>query len=122
MLLVFCLVNLWFVKANQNDGNRLRPVLQEISVPRKLAENQNIKLYCNLMQGSRPIHFSWFFNDEPIRESERLQIVVREDESHLLIKGLSVDSVGRYKCVGANHHGSDVQTVAVHVNSRRIRF
>ena len=116
MWLIFCLVSLWFANASQSSE---RPVLQEILVPRKLVENQKIRLNCDLIQGAKPIRFSWFFNDEPIRESERLEIDTSRDYvSSLMIKGLSVDSVGRYKCVGANDHGSDQQTVAVYVNSK----
>ena len=117
MLLLFCLIPLWFAEAGHSDENR--PVLQEITLPRKLVEKQNIRLNCDLMQGSKPIKFSWFFNDEAIRESDKLQVIVGEDQSSLVIRSLSVDSVGRYKCVGANDHGSDQQTVAVYVNSRR---
>ena len=110
-------MNLWLAKADH--GNWQAPVLQEMFVPRKLAENQTIRLNCDLVQGAKPIRFSWYFNDEPIRESERLEIDARKDDaSSLLIKGLSVDSLGRYKCVGMNDHGSDQQTVAVYVNSK----
>ena len=110
-----------FAIAKASHDNRQKPVLQEILVPRKLVENQTIRLNCDLIQGSKPIRFSWYFNDEPVKESERLQVIVREDDSHLLVKGLSVDSVGRYKCVGANEHGSDQQTVSVYVNSKRTK-
>ena len=117
MLLLLCLISLWFAEASHVDENQ--PVLQEIFVPRKLVENQTIRLNCDLIQGAKPIQFSWFFDDEPIRESERLQIDTRRDDvSSLAIRSLSVDSVGRYKCVAANDHGSDQQAVAVYVNSK----
>ena len=118
MLLIFFLINLGFAKASSLSDEK--PVLQEITLPRKLVENQTIRLNCDLIQGAKPIRFSWFFNDEPIRENERLQIDARrEDVSSLMIKGLSVEQIGSYKCVGANQHGSDQQTVAVYVNSKR---
>ena len=117
MLLVYLIGYLAIAKASPD--NRQKPVLQEILVPRKLIENQILRLNCDLIQGSKPIKFSWFFNDEPVKESERLQVIVREDDSHLLVKGLSVDAIGRYKCVGSNDHGSDQQTVSVYVNSKR---
>ena len=119
MLLIFCLINLWLACASQSDE---KPVLQEILVPRKLVENQTIRLNCDLIKGAKPIRFSWYLDDEPIRESERLEIENRRDSSSLMIKGLSVDSVGRYKCVGANDRGSDQQTVAVYVNSKSARI
>ena len=102
-----------------NHDDETRPVLQEILAPRKLVEKQNIKLNCDLMQGSKPVRLGWFFNDEPIRESKSLQIIDREDMSSLVIRELSVESVGRYKCVGTNDLGSDQQTVALYVDSKR---
>ena len=118
MLLLLFLIQLWLVEASHNEENR--PVLQELFVPKKLVENQNLKLNCDLMQGAKPIRFSWFFNDEPINESERLQIETRIDASSLVIKRLSVDNIGKYRCLAANDQGSDQQTVVVHVNSKRI--
>ena len=113
MLLIYLIACLAIARADD------KPVLQEIFVPRKLIENQNIKLHCDLVQGSKPVRFGWFFNDEPIRESERLQIEARADSSSLMIMSLSGDSVGQYKCVGTNDQGSDQQTVTVNVNSKR---
>ena len=116
MQLIFILISLWLAEASHGDENR--PVLQEITLPRKLVEKQNIRLNCDLMQGSKPIQFSWFFNDEPIRESDKLQVIRGEDQSSLVIRSLSVESVAKYKCVASNEHGSDEQAVAVYVNSK----
>ena len=107
-----------FAIAKANDDNRQKPVLLEILVPRKLVENQTIRLNCDLLQGARPIKFVWYFNDAPVKENERLQIETRTDASSLMIKGLSVEQIGSYRCVGANEYGSDQQTVAVYVNSK----
>ena len=117
-MLLICLIGC-FAIARASHHNQQKPVLQEILVPRRLVENQDIKLNCDLLKGTKPVKFSWFFNDEPIRESEKLQIIVREDESSLKINEVSVDAVGRYKCMGTNEHGSDQQTVALYVNSKR---
>lgn len=117
-MLLICLIG-FFVIAKASEHNPQKPVLQEILLPRKLVEKQDTKLYCVLLQGSRPIKFSWFFNGEPIRQTDDLQVIVREDESNLLIRGLSVDNIGRYKCLAANDQGSDQQTVALYVNSKR---
>ena len=118
MHLLLLLISLWLAEANHSDENR--PVLQEITLPRKLVEKQNIRLNCDLMQGSKPIKFTWFFNDEPIRESESLQIDARKDDaSSLVIKGLSAEAIGRYKCAVANDYGNDEQTATLYVNSKR---
>ena len=99
-------------------GHRQKPVLQEITLPRKLVENQTIRLNCDLLQGSRPIRFDWYFNDAPVKENDRLQITYRDDMSSLMIKELSIEQLGSYKCVAANEHGRDQQTVAIYVNSK----
>ena len=105
--------------ARKGYANKQKPILQEITLPRKLVEGQDIRLNCYLLKGTRPVKFSWFFNDEPIKETEKLQTIVREDESNLLIRELSVDNVGKFKCVGANDQGSDQQAVALYVNSKK---
>ena len=112
----------FFAIANAVQDDRQKPILQEILVPRKLVESQIIRLNCDLIQGAKPIRFSWFFNDEPIRESERMEIETRKDASSLMIRELSVNNVGRYKCVASNDYGSDQQQTMVHVNSKRVRL
>ena len=119
MLWIYLISCFAIAKASQSDG---RPVLQEITLPRKVVENQTIRLNCDLIQGTKPIQFSWFFNDQPIQESERLEIETRKVASSLMISQLSVDNVGRYKCVASNDYGSDQQQTTIHVNSKRVRL
>ena len=111
----------YFAIAKANDDNRQRPVLQEIVVPRKLVENQMIRLNCDLLQGARPIHFSWYFDDTLIKQNDQLQATYRDDMTSLMIKRLSIDQIGTYRCVAKNEHGSDQQTVAVYANSKWLR-
>ena len=117
MHLIYLIGCFAIVAASQH--NQQKPVLQEILVPRKLIENQDIKLNCDLLKGSKPVKFGWFFDDEPIKENERLQIETRRDASSLTIRELSVDSVGKYKCLASNDQGSDQQTATLYVNSKR---
>ena len=105
--------------AKASDDNR--PVLLEIALPKKLVENQMIRLNCDLMQGTRPIQFSWYFNDTPIKENDQLQVTYRDDMSSLMIKTLSVDQIGTYQCLAKNEYGSDQQTVAVYASSKWLR-
>ena len=115
------LINFWFAIARADQENENRPILLEIALPKKLVENQPIRLNCDLLQGARPIQFSWYFDDVPIKQNERLQIETRADSSSLMIKRLSVDQIGSYRCVSTNEHGSDQQTVAVYANSKWLR-
>ena len=115
MFVIYLIVCLAIVEADDSQ----RPVLQELWVPRKLVENQTVRLNCDLIQGTKPIQFSWFFNDAPIRENEQLEVETRKDASSLMIKRLSVEQIGSYRCVASNDHGSDQQAVAVYVNSKR---
>ena len=114
MFLIFCLIN-WFAITNANQA---KPILQEFILPRRIVENGNIKLNCDLLQGLKPVQFSWYFNDEVLKENDKLQITVREDSSSLMIKELSVDNNGHFKCLAANSYGSDYQKVSVYVNSK----
>lgn len=113
MLLIYLIVCFAFAM-----GGQQKPVLQEITLPRRLEENQTIRLNCDLLKGSKPIKFGWFFEDEPVRHDDRLQITYRDDMSSLMIKDLSIEHIGTYKCVARNDQGSDQQTVAVLANSK----
>lgn len=115
MLLIIYLVN-WFV-IGSTGHNDAKPILQEILLPRRIVENQNIKLNCDLLNGAKST-FSWYFNDELIKENDRVQIVQREDESNLIIKEVSIDDLGTYRCVASNSFGSDQQRVSVLFNSK----
>ena len=118
MFLIFYLIN-WFAVTNANQD---KPVLQEVTLPKKIIENQDIKLNCDLLRGLKPVQFSWYFNDEVLKENDKLQITIREDSSSLMIKELSVDNNGHFKCLAANGYGSDYQKVSVYVNSKLFKL
>lgn len=114
MLLIICLIN-WFVTV---IANQKKPTLQEILLPKKLIENQGIKLNCDLIDGTKPIKFIWYFNDQILNEKDKNQIIHRDDMSSLMIKELSIEEIGTYKCVAINNFGDDSQKVTIQVNSK----
>ena len=94
-----------------------RPLLQEITLPKNLNENQTIKLNCDLLQGSQ-VEFVWWFNNEKLVENSRKRIKSTDEFSRLLIKSLSVDDIGRYSCVASNEFESDRKDVDVVFNGQ----
>lgn len=106
----------WFVVASSSQLDQ-KPILQEILLPRKIVEKKNIKLNCDLIEGSKPIEFRWYFNDELIKETDSVKVILRDDMSSLMIKEVAVDSIGTYKCIASNAYGSDHQKISVHFDS-----
>ena len=104
--------------AIQLDGNR--PLLQEITLPKNLNENQTIKLNCDLLQGSQ-VEFIWYFNNEKLAENSRKRIKSNEETSYLVIKSLSVEDIGRYTCVAqSSEFESDRKDVDVLFNGQSL--
>lgn len=106
--------------ATQPDSNR--PLLQEITLPKNLNENQTIKLNCDLLQGGQ-VEFAWLFNNEKLVESSRKRIKSNDEYSYLVIRSLSVDDIGRYTCVAqSSEFESDRKEVDVFFNGQFFLF
>ena len=95
-----------------------RPLIQEIYVPRQLKQANSVRLNCGTVQGELPMVFSWFFNNRQITGSDQFQrsnFIVRtaETNSDLIIKSLSIDTIGQYSCSSSNRHGTDAQNVSI---------
>jgi hypothetical protein len=112
MIFLICLFN-WFVFIGANQ----KPILQEIFTPKKLVENQTVRFNCDLLLGGAA-HFSWYLNDEQLKENDKLKIKNREDTSSLMIQEISVDSNGIYRCQATNEYGSDSQKISIFVNCK----
>lgn len=97
--------------------NEEKPLLQEISLPKNLKENQSIRLNCALLLG-QSVKFEWMFNGEKVIENEKRKLVYHEDSSDLIIKTLSVDELGEIKCIATNKYGQDVQKVQLLINGK----
>ena len=93
------------------------PMLQDILVSKNLKENQTTRLLCSISQGES-VDFQWFLNDKKIAEDHRRKIKLNGDSSELVIKSLSIDDLGDYKCIGQNKYGQDVQTASLVFNGR----
>ena len=85
------------------------PLLQELWMPKNLAENRTVKLNCNLIQGVQPLVFDWFLNDQKLEPNSRRRIVINEESSELVIKSLSVEEIGEIQCTVKNNFGQDSQ-------------
>lgn len=110
-ILIFGLLTSPLIRADN------RPLLQEFWIPKNLAENKTIRLNCNLLQGDS-VSFEWFINDEQLESNEKRRIIHHQESSELVIRSLSVDDLGEYKCIGKNKHGQDVQKVSLNFDGK----
>lgn len=94
-----------------------KPILQEVTIPKIINENQTIKLFCSAIEGER-IKFEWLHNDKKVEENTRKKILMNDESSELVIKQLSIDDLGEYKCIGSNDYAKDVQKVTLHFNGK----
>lgn len=99
-------------------SNENRPILQELLLPKNLAQNRTVRLNCNLLQGEG-VKFKWLFNDQLLHEKlNKIKILYNEESTELLIKGLQMEDLGEYKCIGSNRHGQDTQKLSLYFNSK----
>ena len=94
-----------------------KPILQEILVPKNLVENQTIRLLCGIIKGES-VEFEWYKNDKKLTEFDKRKIKYSEDSSELIIKSLSIDDLGDYKCVSKNKYGVDSQIVSLYFSGK----
>ena len=113
LILIFGLTLSPLSFADSNES----PLLQELLVPRNLAENRTVKLNCASIQGES-VNFHWYFNDQELDSNSRRKIVSNDGSSELVIKSLSVDDIGEIKCIGQNEFGQDIQRVSLVFNGR----
>ena len=104
-MIMYLLILIWLIQpliTIQLVNNQ--PILQEISLPKNLIENQTIRINCALIQGDG-VEFEWYFNGEKIAESNKRKIKTNEESSDLVIKSLSIDDIGNFQCVAKNEFG-----------------
>lgn len=57
----------------------------------------------------------WFKDNKPIKKTKNIEIVVKDDERTLLIRGGKPDDSGVYKCVATNPAGTATRTYEVNI-------
>lgn len=118
--MIFLIYFLWLLQLFIVNGQAIdknQPMIQEIPLPKNINLNQ-IRLNCDLEQGLPPFAFEWYFNDKKLEDNNKTTIKIRDDSSVLIIKSISVDDLGEYKCVVKNDYGEDVRKVSLYVNSK----
>ena len=114
LILIFGLLLSPFVSAESNE----KPLLQELFIPKNLAENQTIRSICSIERDeSSELTFEWFLNDQKLVTNYRRKIKINEDSSELIIKSLSIDDLGELKCTASNKYGQDNQKGLLYFNS-----
>ena len=116
MMFLILIVGLTLSPFSVADSNE-SPLLQELFVPRNLAENRTVKLSCASIQGES-VDFHWYLNDQELDSNSRRKIVSHNELSELVIKSLSVDDIGEIKCIGQNKFGQDIQRVSLLFNGK----
>lgn len=105
------------------DSNELKPIIQEISLPRNVKSNQILRLNCALVQGIQPLMFEWYYGNEKLHNTNKTTIKVRDDSADLIIKPpLTVDDLGDYRCEVKNSYGKDSQKISFHTNGKSAIF
>ena len=97
--------------------NISRPILQEITLPKILAENKTVRLHCSIESGES-VEFIWHLNGQKLEQDGKRRIINHEESSELVIKSLSSDDLGELQCSASNKHGRDVQKVQLLFNGR----
>ena len=116
MMFIILIFGLTLSPLSFADSNE-SPLLQELLVPRNLAENRTVKLSCAPIQGES-VDFHWYLDDRELDSNSRRKIVSHNELSELVIKSLSVDDLGEIKCIGRNKFGQDIQRVSLVFNGR----
>ena len=96
-----------------------KPLLQELLIPKNLGENQRIRLICALIEGEI-VQFEWYKNDKRLYETNGRKMKYGEDSSELIIKSLSIDDLGEYKCLSRNEFGEDIQKVSLYFDGNNL--
>lgn len=99
--------------------NEEKPLLQEITLPKAIVEGQTVRLNCALIQGGS-VYFEWFFNGEKLKENHKRRIKLSDDSSELILKKVSVEELGDYKCLVSNRNGKDAQKVSLLINGKHL--
>ena len=73
-------------------------------------EGDMVQSNCVLRKGDKPLHISWFFNGEPLVNSDDVQIMEVGRSSILTIDQVRGHHQGNYSCVATNPGGK----MAVH--------
>lgn len=96
-------------------------LLQEITLPKNLAENKSVRLICALLQGES-VKFEWYLNNQKLEQDVKRRIVLNEESTELVIKSLSVDDLGEYTCIAKNQLSQDAQNVSIFFNGKFSQF
>ena len=66
-------------------------------------------LNCNIYEGSQPLQFQWYKNEQPIQQPGNVNIETKQFFSHLSLSNIGVNDSGNYSCVVSNPFGIDTQ-------------
>lgn len=74
---------------------------------------------CGVNKGDLPLEIVWMFDQQPLDDSQRTDIVIAESgkrTKQLTIDSVNAQHVGEYTCVASNIAGSTSRTAVLSVN------
>ncbi|CAG7785523.1 unnamed protein product, partial [Allacma fusca] len=90
-----------------------------------LQEGRRLAVSCQILEGDKPIEFTWLYQSMPISSSSAAGITVRipdEYSSTLVIDSLTSAHNGEYTCVAENAAGKEHHTALLTVNGQYSSF
>ncbi|CAN7943610.1 unnamed protein product, partial [Ixodes hexagonus] len=76
-------------------------------LPRHEQMPKKVIVHCAVLEGSEPFKFTWLKDGTTLTNSRRLQVMVSDAMSSLIIADLNAEDIGNYTCVVTNAAGSD---------------
>ena len=99
--------------------NAIPPKLDEFQSSRTLKNGTKFKIFCVILEGTKPFQFEWRFNDHQLSKlfiaSEYKIDSFNDDQSQLTIAKLDRKHSGTYSCSVRNNFGSDRQSTRLTV-------
>ena len=73
------------------------------------------ELNCNLLKGTKPIHFEWFKNDIFMTSDMNLSIDYKPSSSRLTFSEFQSEHSGNYTCKASNSDGFDQSSTILQI-------
>ncbi|XP_053206683.1 cell adhesion molecule DSCAM-like isoform X6 [Panonychus citri] len=85
-----------------------QPKVQPFTFPNEIQLNQPLlAIFCNALDGEKPIHFEWLKDGQPINQNHDNVIRNHDMGSLLELRNMKRDHIGNYTCLARNHIGTD---------------
>lgn len=91
-------------EASDSEIEFVKPIIKEPLHDQHVYENSQIQLDCVIVGNPEP-EVIWYHNGKPVKESDKLKLLFEGDRCTLILKEISVNDAGNYRCVAINPVG-----------------